>query len=173
LRREYPDMEYVTFDDPALARFADTEPDAFLGQVSDPLILDEVQYVPGLFRHLKVRIDEDSLPGRFLMTGSQTFSLMQNVSESLAWRCGILEMTSLGYLDALTARPELGELEFLVRGGFPELYAGRLDRPSDWYAAFHRTRKGCRSRSSPGSVANGKCTMSSASPGSDGVQTKS
>jgi uncharacterized protein len=139
LRREYPDIEYVTFDDPALARFADTEPDAFLGQVSDPLILDEVQYVPGLFRHLKLRIDEDRRPGRFLMTGSQTFSLMQNVSESLAGRCGILEMTSLGYLEALTARPELGDLEFLVRGGFPELYAGRLDRPSDWYAAYLAT----------------------------------
>jgi hypothetical protein len=139
LQHEFPGERYVTFDDPAVARYAETEPAAFLAELEEPVLLDEVQYVPGLFRHLKRRIDADRRPGRFLMTGSQTFALMQNVSESLAGRCAVLEMTSLSFAEARRALPELGDLEFVVRGGFPELYAGRVERAGDWYAAYLAT----------------------------------
>jgi predicted AAA+ superfamily ATPase len=139
LQREYPDYAYLTFDDTAAARQAETEPSSFLDSLREPVVLDEVQYVPGLFRHLKVRIDRDRRPGRFLMTGSQTFALMQNVSESLAGRCAILELSSLSLEEARGSVPDLGELEFLVRGGFPELSTGRLSRPTDWYAAYVTT----------------------------------
>ena len=91
LRRMWPDATYVTFDDPAVARQAETGPELFFSRLAEPVILDEIQYVPELFRHLKLQIDRDRKPGRFLLTGSQTFALMQNVSESLAGRCGILE----------------------------------------------------------------------------------
>lgn len=59
LQRLDPRAEYVTFDDPALARQAETDPDAFFAARSEPLVLDEVQYVPSLFRRLKQRIDAD------------------------------------------------------------------------------------------------------------------
>ncbi|MBI4538413.1 MAG: ATP-binding protein [Gemmatimonadetes bacterium] len=139
LRHDHPGRTYVTFDDPSLARHAETEPEDFLSRLAEPVMLDEVQYVPGLFRHLKRRIDEDRRPGRFLMTGSQTFALMQNVSESLAGRCAVLEMSTLSFREALRALPDLTDLDFLVRGGFPELYAGRFERPADWYAAYLAT----------------------------------
>ncbi len=139
LRREHPHATYVTFDDPSVARHAETEPDDFLSRLAEPVLLDEVQYVPGLFRHLKRRIDEDRRPGRFVMTGSQSFALMENVSESLAGRCAILEMSSLSFTEARRAVPELPDLEFTVRGGFPELYAGRIERAGDWYTAYLAT----------------------------------
>jgi hypothetical protein len=60
------------------------------------LIIDKIQYAPSLFRELKIRIDEDrNRFGRWILTVSQTFSLMENVSESLAGRIGILHLETL------------------------------------------------------------------------------
>jgi predicted AAA+ superfamily ATPase len=136
LRRLYPTAAYVTFDDPGIARQAETDPEAFFRGLAEPILLDEVQYVPSLFRRLKKRIDEDRRPGRFLLTGSQTFSLMENVSESLAGRCGILEMSTLSFREARRSEPDLRDLEFLVRGGFPAVSARLFERPSDFYTSY-------------------------------------
>ena len=61
------------------------EPHNFLRRHPSPMIVDEVQYAPGLFRHLKVTVDASrTRNGQFLLTGSQKFTLMKGVSESLA-----------------------------------------------------------------------------------------
>lgn len=85
----------VTLDIPLNADFARTDPRGFLARYSEPLILDEVQYVPELFRHLKVTIDEDRRMGRFFLTGSQDFQLMEGTSESLAGRAAIFSLPGL------------------------------------------------------------------------------
>jgi hypothetical protein len=139
LRHLLPDADYVTFDDLALARQAEGSPDLFFAGRREPLILDEVQYVPGLFRALKQRIDEDRRPGRLLMTGSQTFPLMQNVSESLAGRAAVLELGTLSLPEVRQARPALDDLSFLVEGGYPALHAGGPIAPADFYAAYLAT----------------------------------
>jgi uncharacterized protein len=139
LRHLYPEAEFLTFDDPALAQQAEGSPDLFFSRRKEPLVLDEVQYVPALFRPLKKVIDQRRRPGRFLMTGSQTFPLMQNVSESLAGRCAVLEMSSLSFREIRRARPGVTELEFLVKGGFPALHAPEIDDPSAFYSAYMAT----------------------------------
>lgn len=139
LRRLYPKAAYVTFDDPAAARQAEGNPDTFLARLAEPAVIDEVQYVPSLFRHLKRHVDEGGRRGRYLLTGSQTFSLMQGVSESLAGRCGILEMSTLSLREARRVEPTGDELAFLVRGGFPALHTGQFERPEDFYASYLAT----------------------------------
>ena len=136
LRHQYPKHEYLTFDDTSLARQAETQPEQFFASLREPVILDEVQYVPALFRPLKRRIDANRHPGRFLLTGSQTFALMQNVTESLAGRCGVLEMSSLAFAEARAADPRLGDLEMVVRGGYPQLHTGDFERLGDFYASY-------------------------------------
>ncbi|MGQ0506547.1 MAG: ATP-binding protein [Myxococcaceae bacterium] len=136
LRHLYPDAAYVTFDHPAVARQAEESPDQLLDGLKEPVILDEVQYVPSLFRHLKARIDERRRAGRFLLTGSHTFTLMSGITESLAGRCAILRMHSLGWGEVSSALPKGEERSYLVRGGYPELYAdGFADFPL-WYASY-------------------------------------
>lgn len=121
LRHAFPRAAFLSLDLPSAALAAETTPDTFLGGVAGPVILDEVQYAPGLFRYLKAAIDADRHSmGRFLMTGSQKFALMEAVSESLAGRCAVLELGPL-------AAHELGEgaasvEEMVWRGGFPELW---------------------------------------------------
>ncbi|MGB4600609.1 MAG: ATP-binding protein [Trichlorobacter sp.] len=84
---------YVSFDDPVERSFAQTDPNGFLDRFGDqPVILDEIQYLPDLLPSLKLRIDrERQRNGRWLLTGSQQFHLMKDISESLAGRIAILD----------------------------------------------------------------------------------
>lgn len=85
----------LTFDDPFVRAQAEDDPNLFFKNNRPPLLLDEIQYVPGLFPYLKMQVDRNRKDGEFLMTGSQAFVLMKNVSESLAGRVGILELQGI------------------------------------------------------------------------------
>ncbi len=139
VRRVFPDFDYVTLDLPATAAMAEESPEAFLKEFKEPLIIDEVQYAPSLLRHLKVAIDNDKRPGKFILTGSQNFLLMQGVSESLAGRCAVMNMLNLSLSEYRQTEPDYSYTDFLLRGGFPELYA-RPDLDSHfWYSGYLST----------------------------------
>jgi uncharacterized protein len=129
LRRLFPDYDFVSLDLPSEAEQAEKEPALFLQRHPPPAILDEVQYAPALFRHLKVVVDaQRHRAGQFLVTGSQKFTLMKGVSESLAGRAAILELAPLALAEVRAVRPKTLLLDFIVRGGMPELHAhGDLD----------------------------------------------
>lgn len=123
-RRLFPQHDFVTLDLPSEAEQAESDPAAFLSRHPPPVIIDEVQYAPGLFRHLKTVVDQHrARAGDFLLTGSQPLGLMRTVSDSLAGRAEILELEPLSFAEAKAARPELSVEEFLLRSGFPELHA--------------------------------------------------
>lgn len=139
VRHLYPDSHYVTFDIPRDAELARLDFAAFLKRYPDPLIIDEVQYVPEVLRSLKVEADRDRRPGRFILTGSQDFSMMAGVSESLAGRCAVLSLPALTLAEI---DPEAGLAStdaYCWRGGFPELW-GRpeLDREL-WLGSYLAT----------------------------------
>ncbi len=124
VRRLFPTHDYVSLDLPSEAEQAENDPSAFLSRHPAPLIVDEVQYAPGLLRHLKREVDarrDDN--GRFILTGSQPFELMTGVAESLAGRAAVLTLGGLSYAEILRARPETTVEEAILRGGFPELHA--------------------------------------------------
>src|SRR5260370_21737014 len=94
------------------------EPQSFLSRHPSPVIIDEVQYAPRLFRHLKVVVDASrARNGQFLLTGSQKFTLMKSVSESLAGRADIAELETLSFGDAHSIRPSTTIETIIVRGG--------------------------------------------------------
>ena len=93
LKHETKDISYVTFDDPLSRDYALKDANGFLDQFKgNPVILDEIQYVPELLQYIKMRIDRKRTPGVWIMTGSQQFHLMKNISETLAGRIAILEL---------------------------------------------------------------------------------
>lgn len=123
LKKLYPDHSYVTLDLPSHAALAEQEPEEFLKRYKPPVIIDEVQYAPKLFRHLKVAIDQKrDFCGQFLLTGSQKFSLMKNVSDSLAGRAALIELETLSLGEIFSVRPLSIPLT-LLEGGFPERHA--------------------------------------------------
>ncbi len=135
-RRLFPDYELVTLDLPTEAEQAEKEPQSFLRRHPSPVIIDEVQYAPGLFRYLKVAVDSNrGHNGQFLIAGSQKFSLMGNVSESLAGRADIVELETLSLAEIRSVLPRTTPESAMVRGGFPELQAN----PSIDHIAFYNS----------------------------------
>jgi hypothetical protein len=123
-RRLFPDHEFVSLDLPTEAEQAEKEPQTFLQRHPAPVVIDEVQYAPGLFRYLKVAVDASRRRrGQFLLTGSQKFTLMRSVSESLAGRADIVELETLSLAEIRGALPNTTPESVIVRGGFPELHA--------------------------------------------------
>jgi uncharacterized protein len=123
VKRLFPEHGYVSLDLPSEAEQAEHDPSSFLKRHGAPLIVDEVQYAPGLLRHLKQEVDRNrSDHGRFILTGSQPFELMSGVAESLAGRAAVLSLGGLSFAEIIRARPATTVEEAMVRGGFPELY---------------------------------------------------
>jgi predicted AAA+ superfamily ATPase len=140
LLRLFPNHQFVSLDLPSEAEQAEKEPDNFLHRHPPPVIIDEVQYAPGLFRHLKARVDASrERNGQFLLTGSQKFMLMKNVSESLAGRADIVELETLSFAEIHAALPATAVGEAIVRGGFPELHANPDIDPAAFYNSYLAT----------------------------------
>ncbi len=139
VRHLFPQADYVTLDIPRDAETARLDPSGFLVSLREPFIIDEVQYVPELLRHLKIAIDRDRRPGRFILTGSQDFSLMQGVSESLAGRCAVLSLSTLALAEVFPTATLHDTDAFCWRGGFPELWQRpELDRDL-WLGSYFAT----------------------------------
>jgi uncharacterized protein len=140
LLRLFPGYKFVSLDLPSEAEQAEKEPGGFLRRHPPPVIIDEVQYAPGLFRHLKVQVDSARAHyGQFLLTGSQKFTLMKNVSESLAGRVDIVELETLSLAEIRAALPETVLENTIVRGGFPELHANQDIDPVAFYNSYLAT----------------------------------
>lgn len=144
------ERKYVTLDDPDARFLAKRDPALFLQRYSPPVLIDEIQYATELFPYIKMSVDRTKRKGDFWLTGSQSFRLMKNVSESLAGRVGIMSLLGLSDaeiyetpnvpfstdVDSLMnrlwiAKPRgLNEIyRRIFRGSMPELCA---DETMDW-----------------------------------------
>ncbi|WP_281550015.1 ATP-binding protein [Murimonas intestini] len=149
-----PERRYVTLDDGNARRLAITDPALFFETYGFPLLIDEFQRVPSILLEMKKIIDQKALDGddnsgMFWLTGSQKFKMMQGVSESLAGRIAVFDMSSLSTAEiegrpAGVFDPELSAVrermkdtkqkdvhqiyEAIFRGGMPKLHATDLER---------------------------------------------
>ena len=97
--------EYISLDDLTVRELAQSDPKLFLQLHKPPIIIDEVQYAPQLFTYIKIHIDTHHNPGDFWLTGSQIFSLMKGVQESLAGRIALLHMSPLSQREITGTQP--------------------------------------------------------------------
>ena len=140
VRRLFPDHAYVSLDLPSEAEQAVHDPGRFLARYPPPLIVDEVQYAPGLLRHLKRIVDSRrDEGGLFVLTGSQPFQPMAGVTESLAGRAAVFHLEGLSFAEVSAARPDMDVAEVMVRGGYPELYEKPEVEPWSFYQSYTAT----------------------------------
>ena len=144
LRQLFPKYNYITLDLPSLAEQAETDPEGFLLSNPSPVIIDEAQYAPALFRHLKTVIDQNrDLVGQFIITVSQKFSLMREVSDSLAGRCVWLELEGLDLTELSQGNLDPKDLkqlyQVLIRGSLPELWRKPDLSVVDYYRSYLAT----------------------------------
>ncbi len=160
LRHVFPALPYITLDDPQVLQAAVEQSGTFFRINPPPVLVDEVQYAPNLFPYVKMQVDNTHDKGMFLMTGSQQFSLMRNVSESLAGRVSILSMLGLSTRELQgdeTITPFVPTEDFLLarrtavkpmayakvwetiwRGSMPEMNASAMDWQL-FYASYTKT----------------------------------
>lgn len=95
VRRAFPKRAYFSFDDDDLRRIARDDPKGFIQSLPEQVTLDEVQRAPEVLRPIKMAVDENRRPGRFLLTGSANLLLLPSVSESLAGRIEFVHLQPL------------------------------------------------------------------------------
>lgn len=131
---------YITLDDALQLAAAQSNPQDYVLNLPDPVVLDEVQRAPEVFRAIKLSVDQDRRPGRFLLTGSANVLLLPRLSDSLAGRMRLVTLWPLsqgeiagsadGFVDAIFGAADLRPLAGdetrssiagrIARGGFPE-----------------------------------------------------
>ena len=151
---------YVTLDDAAELAAAHSDPVGFIGRLSGPVVLDEIQRAPELLLSIKREVDRNRRPGRFLLTGSANVLFLPRLADTLAGRMeihtlwplsqGEIEGVRDGFVDAVfsdTLPPVTGDgepwtrlIERIVRGGYPEVV--REEAPAArqaWFGSFVTT----------------------------------
>ena len=133
VRALFPQHHYANLEDPSQREFARIDPKGFLSSSKLPLIIDEFQRVPELLSSIQVDVDQSNEPGRFILTGSQSFLMMEQISQSLAGRITIHFLLPLS-LSELASSPSASPplYEAIHRGFFP-----RLDRKSTRLNSSH------------------------------------
>jgi len=148
---------YVSLEPPDVRAAATDDPRSFLELNPPPVILDEVQYAPGLMPYIKERIDKwRGKTGQYLLTGYRDLLLSERIAESLGARGTLLRLLPLSYRE-ITRTPhanfpwEKGARsgrhnkifrdmwESFLRGGYPEIAANPKQDVAHWHASYVRT----------------------------------
>jgi len=138
-RSVFPTLPYSNLEAPDIREFAASDPRAFLAQFPDGAILDEIQRTPELASYLQPLIDADPRPGKWILTGSQNFALLESVSQSLAGRAAVLHLLPLCHPEIIRFGGASKTLdEVLFAGGYPRIYDQTIP-PSDWLSSYAAT----------------------------------
>jgi hypothetical protein len=138
-RKLFPEYTYLSLENVDVRVYAQQDPRGFLADHGQYLILDEVQRVPDLFSYLQEQVDRHPQTCRYILTGSQQFLLMANISQSLAGRISYFRLFPFTLQELLGAR-----LDRTLEGIFhPALGANNTEAPQDlsallWSGLFPR-----------------------------------
>ncbi len=127
---------FITLDDPNFRALLSENPVDYLDSLKKPVVIDEIQYMPGLTRSIKILIDRDRTPGNWFISGSQQFSVMKSISESLAGRAAILSLPTFTYSERKVQR-DLGP--YLLESSYPEPLLHKKINQDLWYSSYLQT----------------------------------
>lgn len=152
---------FVSLDEDNYYQVASMDPAGFIASLPDVVTLDEVQRVPELLPAIKLSVDRDRRPGRFLLTGSANILLLPRVTESLAGRMEVIQLQPLteaekeysggsflrSFLEG-RVRPGIHDGEGntgmslpnrLVSGGYPEALSRLPTRSRQWHRQYMKS----------------------------------
>ncbi len=152
---EHP-MTILSLDEAATRDAASRDPGGFIAELSGPVLIDEVQHAPGLLMEIKRAVDNDTTPGRFLLTGSANIMTSKRVKDALTGRIETLNLWPLAqsevrggqvnFADALFAGkpPQLSGcavgrdafVSLVAAGGYPEALLRTDGRRERWFGSY-------------------------------------
>lgn len=133
----FPDKPYVSLENLDDREFANNDPRGFLASVPSGAVLDEIQRVPSLLSYIQGVVDDSSLKGMFILTGSQQFELLSFLNQSLAGRTAIIKLLPFSYAEVYG--DELPTMETVLYNGFyPRVFDDGI-KPTDMYSFYLNT----------------------------------
>lgn len=147
LKNILPDYHYISLDDLVLRQQALKDPALFLQMRPTPLIIDEIQYAPDLLIYIKISVDHNRHQyGQFVLTGSQTFSLMAGISESLAGRVAVLDLYPMHWKEITDMSGneniifnDIAVVGQTIKGFYPEFFVNSELDPNIWFNSYLTT----------------------------------
>ena len=137
VKEVFPEKKYVSFENSSLRKQAEEDPQDFLAQFPEGAIIDEVQRVTDIFSYLQILVDERKEVGLFILTGSNQFEYMQNLTQSLAGRTAILKLLPFSYSE-IYVENKINLDEMLLRGFYPAIFDKKLSE-TDFYPSYITT----------------------------------
>jgi uncharacterized protein len=135
----FPRKPYVSLENPEERNFALTDPVGFLARFPKGAILDEVQRTPELFSYLQQILDDSPEKGRFVLSGSNNFLLLETISQSLAGRVGFVDLLPFSLAEIQKSPKPTTELNtILFQGGYPAIAHDKAV-PKTWFSSYIRT----------------------------------
>ena len=139
LKEIFPEYEYISLENTDQRTFAADDPIGFLKKYSSKVIFDEVQRVPHLFSYLQTIVDESGEMGQFILSGSQNFHLLDQITQSLAGRVAIFKLLPLDMDELKQSNLMISDWrELIVKGFYPAIYQRNLDS-SVFYSNYLQT----------------------------------
>ena len=148
VRACFPKSPYVSLEDPDICASALTDPRGFLTSLPKGAVIDEVQRAPELLSYLQSVIDDNRRSDdkrtksvRWVLTGSQQFGLLSQVTQSLAGRVGLLQLLPFSLRELQQANHPWAQLpleQLLWRGLYP-VPVDQGNPPQQWYADYFAT----------------------------------
>jgi predicted AAA+ superfamily ATPase len=139
LKMAFPKYDYVNLEHPPTRILALNDPEQFLAQHNKGVIIDEVQRAPELFSYLQVNIDKQKKMGQYILSGSQNFSLLENISQSLAGRVLLFNLLPFSYSEMHSGNLKIKNVELLIfKGSYPAIYDRKI-APEIYYPSYLNT----------------------------------
>ncbi len=134
-----PEYQYVNLENLSTRAFAQDDPVGFLETYQNGVIIDEAQYVPELFSYLQVFTDDRKRKGEYILTGSQNFLMMEQITQSLAGRAAIFYLLpfSMQELETSPHKPQSWE-DYIISGSYPRKLTEDIDSTT-FYDNYLRT----------------------------------
>jgi len=135
----FPKKKYTNLENFEDKDFALSDPRGFLTQSSNGIIIDEIQHIPELFSYIQVISDEQDIPGYFVITSSQNFSLLEKISQSLAGRVSVFTLLPFSMQEITKTDFQMQSLEeHMYKGFYPRLHDRNME-PSRYYNNYIQT----------------------------------
>jgi predicted AAA+ superfamily ATPase len=139
LKTMFSDYRYVSLENPDARKFAENDPNGFFKLYDKQVIFDEVQRVPSLFSYIQTLVDDSNIMGQFILSGSQNFHLMENITQSLAGRVAMFKLFPFD-INELATEGLLNNdyLQNMLRGFYPAIYDRDIP-PKIFYSNYIQT----------------------------------
>jgi uncharacterized protein len=123
LRELFPDYQYISLENPDDREFLKNDAKGFFEKYSKYCIFDEAQRVPELFSYLQTIVDQSKIMGQFILSGSQNFHLLKNITQSLAGRVALFKLLPFDFVELKSANLLSNDyVETMIKGAYPAIF---------------------------------------------------